>query len=170
MGSRRDPFDGQVYLDLNQKAVCNGTVYAWKLCFLASTDEPPLELVLAMYRPQSDGSYQLITGSYHHLELFDDFDTFTCRNVSLQPNQYFAVQENDVVSFCEDIGINRVQVYLSQSGSSVWRWDAGGCSESQLSLTGSLTEMRDRVFMISAYIGEIHHSYTVALHPLCRSK
>ena len=156
MGSRRNPFDGHVYLNLRDKAVCGGTVYAWRCCFIASTDEPPLELVLAMYRPQPNGSYLLVPGSHYQLQLFETFDTFTCRDVFLQPAEYFRVQENDVVAFCEDFNINRVQVYLSEPGTSVWRWDAGGCSESSISLSSSLTQMTDRVFMISAYIGMMY--------------
>ena len=153
LGSRRNPFDGYVYLNLRDKALCSGTVYAWRCCFIASTDEPPLELVLAMYRPQSSGFYQLVPGSRYHLQFFETFDSFTCRDIVLQPSEYFTVQENDVVAFCEEFNINRVQVYLSEPGSSVWHWNAGGCSESSLSLTGTLTQMTDRVFMISAYIG-----------------
>ena len=153
MGSRRNPFDGYVYLNLRDKSLCSGTAYAWRCCFISSTDEPPLEIVLAMYRPQPDGSYQLVPGSRYELQLFETYDTFTCVDIVLQPSEYFQVQEDDVVAFCEDFNINRLQVYMSEPGSSVWHWNAGGCSESSLSLTGTLTQMTDRVFMASAQIG-----------------
>ena len=154
LGSRRNPFDGFVYLNLRDKSLCSGTVYAWRVCFIVSTDQPPLEIVLAMYRLQPDGLYQLVPGSRYDYQLFETFDTFTCTEVVLQPSEYFQVQENDVVAFCEDFNINRVQVYMSETGSSVWYWDAGGCSESSIyAVTGTLTQMTDRVFMISASIG-----------------
>lgn len=157
MGSRRDPFDGYVYLNLEEKAQCGGVAVEWRYCFIPTSGPQPLELVLAAYRPLSNGSYQLVPGSRYHLELYGTFNTVICNNITLNPDQYFTLQENDVVAFCEEFNVNRVPIFLSEPGNSVWHWDAGGCSESQISVsTGTLTMMASRVFMLSAHIGIIY--------------
>ena len=56
----RNPAEGFIYLNTNKVAMCNGTVYGWRYCFDDDDDEPPLELVVAMYRPQRDGTFRLI--------------------------------------------------------------------------------------------------------------
>ena len=40
-----------MYLNLDQKAMCSGTVYGWRYCFDPDDGEEN-ELVLAMYRRQ----------------------------------------------------------------------------------------------------------------------
>ena len=108
-----------------------------------------------MYRPdQSSGTYSLVEGSYYELTIdSDNVDSITCRNISLQPSDRYPVQENDVVGFCEDM--DRFQ-YFERPGSSLWRWNAGGCSESSVSSSGGLSERKDRTFLISALIGKKH--------------
>ena len=63
------------------------------------------------------------------------------------------MQENDVVGFCEDM--DRFQ-YFERSGRSLWRWNAGSCSESSVSSSDGLSERDDRIFLISALIGKKH--------------
>ena len=108
-----------------------------------------------MYRPdQSSGTYSLVEGSYYELTIdSDNVDSITCRNISLQLSERFAVQENNVVGFCEDM--DRFQ-HFERSGSSLWRWNAGSCSESSVSSSGGLSERDDRIFLISALIGKKH--------------
>ena len=99
-------------------------------------------------------------GSYRQLnESF--FESFTCRNITLQPSEYFTVKENDVVAFCEKVDTLRVEIYLRQRGNSLWYWDAGGCSESSISFTGRPSRQRDRVFLLSAFVGEIQYVYVL---------
>ena len=108
-----------------------------------------------MYRPdQSSGTYSLVEGSYYELTIdSNNVDSITCRNISLQPSERFAVQENDVVGFCEEM--DRFQ-YFERPGSSLWRWNAGSCSESSVSSSGGLLRRNDRTFLMSALIGKKH--------------
>ena len=155
IGQRRGPEEGQVYLNMNEAAVCNGTVYGWRYCFDPDGDDPPHTLVLAMYRPQQNGSYQLVPGSYYQLAI-NQGQNFSCRSTTLEPSEYFTVQENDVVAFCEPRGRRRVEVYFEQSDNLLQSWDAGGCSKSKImSSPSQLNEENNRVFLVSALIGEV---------------
>ena len=152
---RRDSQKGRVYLNMNEAAVCSGTVYGWRYCFDPDGDNPPHVIVLAMYRPQQNGSYQLVPGSYYLLTIEEDLDTFSCRPTTLEPSEYFTVQENDVVAVCEPRNTRRVEVFFRRDGNSLQLWNAGGCSESQITSSPLQLSNRDnRVFLLSALIGK----------------
>ena len=159
-GARRDPEEGVVYLNVNKAAACNGTVTGWRYCF-DPDDDPQQQLIIAMYRPQLNGTYKLIPGSYRQLdEGFEE--SYTCRNITLQPSEYFTVQENDVVAFCEEISTQRIEIYFqtSRRSDTVSFWIAGGCSESTISHTEVPLERERREFLLTANIGEIMtHAY-----------
>ena len=152
MIERTAPRDGHVYLNLNEKAMCSGTVYGWRYCFDPDDDEEN-ELVLAVYRPQPNDRYQLISGSYYELTL-GHYENFTCRNITLTPSEYFTVQQNDVVAFCEKLMTPRVEVFFSKHGSRVWRWNAGGCSEQSITNSKMLHQSNGKVFLLKAFISE----------------
>ena len=42
-------------------------------------------------------------GSHYELRVSEEVESFTCRNVTLDPSEYFSVQEGDVVAICRDI-------------------------------------------------------------------
>ena len=153
---RRDPEEGHVYLNINEAAVCNGTVYGWTYCYGPDMHDPPYTLVLAMYRPQQNGSYQLVPGSYYLLRVWENpGSNFLCRSTILQPSEYFTVQENDVVAYCEPLNTIRVELFYERSGNSLQSWNAGGCSESQImSSPQQLEDSTDSVFLLSALIGK----------------
>ena len=116
-------------------------------------DRESQELNVAMYRLQSNGSYRLVEGSDYELtideRIDEQMDSFTCRNISLQPSERFSVQQNDVVGFCEE---GDTVEYYERSGGTLLRWDARGCSE--LSPSGVIFNHRDRTFFLSALIGK----------------
>ena len=153
---RKDnPKDGRVYLNINEAAVCNGTVYGWRYCFGPDDNDPPTSLVLAMYRPQQNGSYQLVSGSYYLLTVLERPDSLLCKSTTLEPSEHFTVQENDVVAFCEVLNTPHVKLFYRRSGNSLQFWNAGGCSGSQImSAPHQLTNRHNRVFLLSALIGE----------------
>ena len=156
IGQRDDPGpeEGHVYLNMNEPAVCSGTVYGWRYCF-DPDDDPPHVTVLAMYRPQQNGSCQLVPGSYYLLTLEEDLDRFSCRSTTLEPSEYFTVQENDVVAVCETPMTQRVEVFFRRSGNTLQSWNAGGCSESQITSSPlQLSNRNNRVFLLSAIIGK----------------
>ena len=151
---RQDTAEGHVYLNMNEAAVCSGTVYGWRYCY-DPNDDPPHTMVLAMYRPQQNGSYQLVPGSYYPLTIEEDLDTFSCRSTTLEPSEYFTVQENDVVAVCEPLMTLRVELFFRRRDSTLQLWNAGGCSESQITSSPlQLSNINDRVFLLSAIIGK----------------
>ena len=87
-------------------------------------------------------------GSRYLLSLEENFDSFTCRDMNLEPSEQFTVQENDVVAFCEEID----RLHFLKPGSTLMQWDAGGCSESRILSTGIPSQRIDRVFLLSAFI------------------
>ena len=147
-----NPREGHVYLNLDEKVMCSGTVYRWRYCFDPDGDNNN-QLVLAMYRPQQNGTYQLVPGSYYELNL-GRHDSFTCRDINLAHSERFTVQQNDVVAFCEKIGSNRVEVFFSKPGGRVWHWDAGGCSEQGIRSTNVPSQSDGSVFLLKAFISE----------------
>ena len=151
----RDPEEGHVYLNINEAAVCSGTVYGWRYCFGPDLNRSPTRLVLAMYH-QQNGSYHLVPGSRYPLTVEElPGPNFLCRSTTLQPSEYFTVQENDVVAFCEPYNTPRVEVFYERSGNSLQSWNAGGCSESQImSSPQQLEDRNNRVFLLSALIGK----------------
>ena len=154
---RENPGEGRVYLNMNEVAVCSGTVYSWRYCFGPDNSDPPYALVLAMYRPQQNGAYQLVPGSYYQLTVDEKPDPFLCRSTTLEPSEYFTVQENDVVAFCEPLDTSRVEVFFNRRGrrNSLQFWNAGECSESQImSSPLQLSDIDERVFLLSALIGK----------------
>ena len=149
-----------MYLNLNKAAACNGTVTGWRYCFDPDDDQQQ-QLIIAMYRPQQNGTYKLIPGSYRQLDEGLE-ESYTCRNITLQTSEYFTVQENDVVAFCEEINTPRIEIYFRTPPRSdtVSFWIARGCSESTISHTEVPSERERREFLLAANIGEIMtHAY-----------
>ena len=157
---RRSPEEGHVYLNMNEPAVCNGTVYGWRYCFDPDDDDPPHALVLAMYRPQQNGTYQLVPGSYYPLTVEEDIiNSFSCRSTMLEPSEYFTVHEKDVVAFCEPLDKTRVEVFFERRRNSLMHWNGEGCSESQIMFSPSqLSKEDERIFLLSALIGKSRQS------------
>ena len=105
-----------------------------ELHFGPDNSDPPYALVLAVYRPRQNGTYQLVPGSYYQLTVDEKPDPFLCRSTTLEPSEYFTVQENDVVAFCEPLNTRRVEVFFNRRGqrNSLQFWNAGGCFESEI--------------------------------------
>ena len=154
MNGRVDPNEGTVYLNLNERVECSGTVHGWSYRIIPDRDAPPVELILAMYRPQLDGTYQLVPGSYYQLRVEESFNRITKREVELHPSEYFSVQQNDVVAICEELDTSRVEIFvLTLLSRSLWYWNAGGCTESRIAITGRPSQQQNSVFLLSALIG-----------------
>ena len=118
------------------------------MCFEPATSKP---IVIAMYRRDESGTYTIVEGSYHELIFEGIVESPTCKNISLQPLECFAVEENDVVGLCEE---RSTYQYYEKLGNSLLKWPAGGCSESRVSPSGTITDRRNRIFLLSAIIGK----------------
>ena len=166
MTENRDPREGRVYLNLDEVASCTGTVYGWRYCF-DDNDNPPQEMVLAMYRPQQNGTYQLVPGSYYELKVEEEVNSFACRNITLQPSEHFPVQQGDAVAICREDDTRDVEMYFSLSDRTLSYWDPGMCSESSImsSSTYTLSRRNSRVLLLSAFIskGNVFSCYNVLL-------
>ncbi|CAI8057363.1 Fibrillin-3 [Geodia barretti] len=152
IANRQGPTEGRVYLNLNNGARTSGTVYSWTYCYSADGDPPPYELVIAMYRPQPNGTYQLIPGSYRELRITTRLgSTFDCRDIDLDTSDFFKVQPNDVVGVCEPFNSRRVEIFFSAPGSFL-SWNAGSCSEDRISSSRSSLAESQRIFLLRASI------------------
>ena len=160
MYRRRYPTLGRLYVNLEEESPCAGTVYGWHYCFDPDNDSPPRGIVLAMYSQREDGSYQLVPGSYYVLRVNEEVESFTCRNITLEPSEYFSVQEGDVVAICREVEVdNVVELFSELQGHDLLFWQPGSCSETSIvslnsSPSDSPSERPDRVMLLSAYISK----------------
>ena len=148
--------EGRVYLDLNNRAEASGTVYRWTYCYSADGDPPPYELVIAMYRRQQNGAYQLVPGSYRKLRITTPLgNSFDCQDIDLQTSEYFSVQTNDVVAVCEPINVARVELFFFYPAASLSGWNAGSCSSNRISTSGILSTTQTTI-LLRASISKPH--------------
>ena len=147
----QDAVEGRVYLDLNNRAETNGTVYRWTYCYSADGDPAPYELVIAMYRPQQNGSYQLVPGSYRQLRITTPLgNSFDCQDIDLQTSEYFSVQTNDVVAVC----VARVDLFFFDPVASLSGSNTGSCSSNRISFILSSTQT---TYLLRASISKAHY-------------
>ena len=127
---KRNPSPSRLYMNLEEVSSCAGTVYGWHYCFDTDGASPPRGIVLAMYSQTEDNSYQLVPGSYYELRVNEEVVSFTCHNITLDPSEYFSVQEGDVVAICRDIEAESVvELYFGLPGHGLQYWKPGSCSE-----------------------------------------
>ena len=149
--------ENRVYLNVNNGAETSGTVYSWTYCYSQDNDPPPYELVIAMYRQQQNGVYQLVPGSYRRLKInvsLGQPNSFNCNNIDLQTSEYFAIQRNDVVAVCEPFNVVRIEVLFSDRSTSLKGWNANSCSENTISSSGSVGDISGRYFLLKATISK----------------
>ena len=148
--------EGRVFLDLNNRAEASGTVYRWTYCYSADGDPPPYELVIAMYRRQQNGSYQLVPGSYRQLRVTTPLgNSFDCQDIDLQTSEYFSVQTNDVVAVCEPINVTRFELFFFDPTASLSGWNAGSCSSNRITTSGILSTTQTTI-LLRASISKAH--------------
>ena len=152
----RYPRLGQLHMNLEDVSPCAGTVYGWHYCFDPDGVSPPYDMVLAMYSQTEDNSYQLVPGSYYELRVNEEVEFFTCQNITLDPSEYFGVQEGDVVAVCREAGVENVaRLYFELQGHDLWYWQSQSCSEtSMVSPNSDLFRRHDWVLLLSAYISK----------------
>ena len=123
-----------------------GAIY----CLDPVDDREVQEINIAMYRLQPNETYRLVEGSYYELKFDQEMDSFSCGNISLQPSERFTVRQGDVVGFCEE---SDTVWYHENRDSSLLRWDASGCSESQISFSKT-TVRQERELLLAALISK----------------
>ena len=161
-GQNRDriryPAPGRLYMNLEEVSPCAGTVYGWHYCFDPDGVSPPYDMVLAMYSQTEDNPYQLVPGSYYELRVNEEVESFTCRNITLDPSEYFSVQEGDVVAICREVNKNNVVgLYFELQGHDLRYWEPGSCSETSIESPNNFQDLflkPERVTLLSAYISK----------------
>ena len=91
-------------------------------------------------------------GSRYELRVSEEVESFTCRNVTLDPSEYFSVQKGDVVAICRDIEADYLlELYFELQGYDLWYWQLGSCSETSMESPNSFLFPRpDWVMLLSA--------------------
>ena len=156
MYDREYPNLGELYLNFEEVSPCAGTVYGWHYCFDPDNDSPPRGIVLAMYSQREDNSYQLVPGSYYQLRVNEEIESFACRNITLEPSEYFSIQEGDVVAICREVDVEDVvELFFELRGHNLWYWVPGTCSETSIESPNNGPFRRgNRVMLLSAFISK----------------
>ena len=127
-----------VYINDQNPAVCNGTVYGWRFCSYPTSgnEDPPFQVQISMYRRRNDDeSYHLVNGSSNELTIDERVVSYTYEDRFLEPSRHFSVEEGDMVAACWT-GTNRVE--LSSRGGTLLASN-GQCSQSVIDRTSVVT-------------------------------
>ena len=123
----------------SEAAPCTGTVYAWHYCHYDENSESNLEAAFGAFS-FSNNVYTLRDGSYHLLHLDSRQTAFTCDTLTLEPSEYFQIQEGDRVGAClrPDGDIDYLDILRDTYGIFLqfyvhtWSQSAGGCAASDM--------------------------------------
>ena len=160
-----------------QAAPCTGTVYAWNYCYYDQNDVYNVEVAFVAFS-LSNSVYTLRNGSYHLLHLDSREEAFTCYNLTLQPSEYFQIEQGDRVGAC--MRQNGDTDYLDILGDTsfpfyyvhFWSQGTGGCTVNDMSTSPPLTLSSFRTNFLHLYVDISEHSFTVylAIHSclICR--
>ena len=141
----------------SEAAPCTGTVYAWHFCYYDENNVNNLEVAFGAFS-LSDSVYTLRSGSYHLLHLDTRETTFTCDTLTLEPSEYFQIQEGDRVGAClrnngeiDYLDILRDtpfgQFYVQR-----WSRSDGGCTENDMAASPSLGLFSYDSFSLHLYV------------------
>ena len=145
---KHTPDTATVYINTEEPAPCNGTVYGWHYCSDEASGTSPLQVQLAMYRSFGEDSYLLVSGSRYELRVEDGIDSYTCQDEFLEPSEHFSVEQGDMVAACWS-SENRVELFADKR-----RHDliiGGQCSQDSID---EFTVKTRRTLLLSAYISK----------------
>ncbi len=159
-----------LFLNFNSPSQCTGKVTGWRFCLYSSLPtSQSLSLFRAtfvIYRRQqlSSSIYSVVPRSdfvttITNANLQQPFSQFGCLEAMLEPENWFNIQENDVVATCIRIQRN---LYLmgrdSRDGNEVLQDEtAESCSLSAItSVDIDRTDERERTMHLSAIVGMLY--------------
>ena len=152
----------------SEAAPCTGTVYAWHYCYYNENSESNLEAAFGAFS-FSNNVYTLRDGSYHLLHLDTRQTAFTCDTLTLEPSEYFQIQEGDRVGAClrPDGDIDYLDILKDtpfdlslQFYVHFWSQSDGGCAASDMttSTTIGLFNHRSNLLHLYADISKFRYS------------
>ena len=123
-----------------EEAKCSGTVYAWHYCYYPDNSETNLQVAFGVFSFTSN-IYTLRDGSYHLFHLDMREDTFTCDNLTLDPSEYFQIQEGDRVGAClrPDGDTDYLDILGDHNSERVDSWTGGGsCTQADMEISPTI--------------------------------
>lgn len=149
----RIPVVSAVYINDEDKALCNGTVYGWRFCSYQTNTaiDPPFQVHVSMYRKSDGDRYQLVNGSQYEVTMDEGIASFTCEDRFLEPRRYFSVERGDVVASCWEGG-NRIELF-TRIFSRTLLASGGQCSQNVIEETSTVPL---RSLYLSAYISKYY--------------
>lgn len=147
-GGQREPETTTVYINHLEPSPCAGRVYGWHYCSNPTNGDAPFQVQVSIYRSTTEDSYQLVSGSLYELTI-DDIGAYTCRDISLDPLDYFSIEQGDMVAACWST-TNRVELFGHRWRNSLV--SGGQCSQEIITETSSIDR---RVLFLSAHISKL---------------
>ena len=149
-GGQREPETATVYINTQEVAPCDGTVYGWQYCSNpTSVEDSPSQVQVSMYRSGDDDSYELVSGSLYSLIVEGNIDSYTCRDIFLNSSEYFSIQQGDMVAACWS-GTNRVELFGRRQLFPNILVSGGQCSQEVIDETTTIR----RALFLKAYISK----------------
>ncbi len=154
-----------LFLNLENRAQCSGTVTAYHYCYYDLSSEA-VRIVFFMIFRENGSEYSLVEGSHRRVTRTDSqVNGFGCDVEQLDETQQFQVQENDIIAACtvDHSDIRPLHVLAdSTGGNDIYElndFDSGspdGCSPSELSTirVSGLQRRDDFALHLYADIGE----------------
>ena len=135
-----------------EEAKCSGTVYAWHYCYYPDNSETNLEVAFGVF--SFTNMYTLRNGSYHLLHLDMRESVFTCDTLTLNPSEYFQIQEGDRVGAClkQNGNVDYLDI-LRHRNRRVHSWESdGSCTESDVAISPIITNSHRQDRMLHLYV------------------
>ncbi len=152
-----------LFLNLESRAQCSGTVTAYHYCYYDLRQEDVMVVFFMVFR-ENGGDYSLVEGSHKRVSRTDSqVNGFGCDEVQLDETQQFQVQENDIIAACtvDHSDLRPLYVHTDSGGGDLYElnvFDTGSldsCLPSELSTISGLAR-RDPDYALHLYadIGE----------------
>ncbi len=164
-----------LFLNLENRAQCSGTVTAYHYCYYDLSSED-VRIVFFMIFRENGSEYSLVEGSLRRVTRTNaQVNGFGCDEVQLNEDQQFQVQENDIIAACtvEHSDSRPLHVHASSGGGFLYElngFDTGSldsCSSAELSTISGLARQDDFALHLYADIGETKAATSNALHDGC---
>ena len=150
-------------MNFDNPALCTGTVTSWRYCYYHPTgtsfnEQFSFGVKLLVYRRMDDGLYEAVPNSIYAVQLiFIGLELFDCKTVTLNRNQQFQVQQNDIIGGCiiRNTTFNPLFIVGNINTGDTYQLNSP-CTEEMLQSvnTGSLTRLSGNTLHLSAVVGK----------------
>ncbi len=127
----------KIFMNFESPAQCPGNVTSWRFCYYRNLDNRfeaisnnrEFSALFVVYRRHND-TYIPVPGSVREKKIEWEVvreSSFHCTNETLQPSEYFEIQENDIVGACikdtGDVDPLLIVGTSSESNYYTYQWD-----------------------------------------------